>query len=127
MAAIALDLFDGRRQHFLAQLFAQSGDDVLADVVGADVGKDRTGQRQQAQAGKGADHGVGQAAVGVQHGVDGRQQRRDTQATDHAQQDGGSDDQAKGLEQGEQFIDHPACWFAHGGSLLEEVAKARRT
>ncbi|MNI91974.1 hypothetical protein D3C73_1497070 [compost metagenome] len=63
MAAITLDLFDRCRQHLLAQLFAQLGDDVLADVVGADVRANGTGQRQQAQAGEQRDHALGQAAV----------------------------------------------------------------
>ena len=122
MAAVALDLLDRRREDFFAQFFAQLGDDVLADEIGADVGKDRAGQRQQAQAGKHRDHRAGQCALGVQHVVDGRQQRGDAQATDHAEQDRHADDQSKGFEQGEQFIDHPACWFAHGGSLLEGAA-----
>ena len=64
VAAIAFDLFDGRRQHLFAQLFAQLGDDVLADIVGADVRADRTDQRQQAQAGEQRDHALGQAAFG---------------------------------------------------------------
>ncbi|MNN28688.1 hypothetical protein D3C81_1422670 [compost metagenome] len=41
MAAVTFDLVDRRRQDFLPQLFAQFGDNVLADVVGADVGQNR--------------------------------------------------------------------------------------
>jgi len=123
MAAVALDLLDGRRQDFLTQLFAQSGDDVLADMVGADVGANRTGQGQQAQPGEHRDHAVADGAFAVQHAVDGRQQCGDAQPAEHAEQGRDDDDQPKGFEQGEQFVDHPACWFAHGGSLLEGAAK----
>ncbi|MNN28687.1 hypothetical protein D3C81_1422660 [compost metagenome] len=50
--------------------------------------------------------------------VDGRQQHGDAQAADHAEHDGHRDDQAEGLEQGEQFVDRPTRRLGHGGFLL---------
>ena len=98
MAAIAFNLLDRCRQHFLTQLFAQGGDDVLADIVGADVGTDRAEQCQHAQAAEQRDYALGQTGFGVQRIIDGGQQDRDTQATDHTQNDRQCDDEPKRFE-----------------------------
>ncbi len=118
MAAIAFDLIDRRRQDFLPQLFAQFGDDVLADVVGADVRQDRGQQGQGTEAGEDHHHRAGQAVIGMQGVVDGRQQHGYAQAAEHAEHDGRRDDQAEWLEQGEQFVDRPTRRLGHGGFLL---------
>ncbi|MNZ17986.1 hypothetical protein D3C78_349870 [compost metagenome] len=101
VAAETFDLLDRGRQHLLAQGFAQFGDDVLADVVGADVGADRAGQSQRTQPGEAEDHAVAQAAVGVQATVDGGQQCGNAQAADHAHDDRQGDDRPERFEQGE--------------------------
>ncbi|MCY1409120.1 hypothetical protein D9M71_244580 [compost metagenome] len=101
VAAVALDLLDGRRKDFLPQRFAQPGNDVLANIVGADVGADRTAQSQQAQAAEQRDHALGQAVRRMQRVVDGGQQHRHAQATHHAQENGRGDDQSKRFQQGQ--------------------------
>jgi hypothetical protein len=61
---------------------------------------------------------LGQAAVRMQGIVDGRQQHRDAQAADHAQENGRGDDESKGFEQSEQFADGAAGGLGHGRRFL---------
>ena len=113
MAAIALDLFDGGRQHLLAQRFAQGGNDVLAHSVATDVGKHRAGEGHQAKPGEAPDHALGQAGIVVQGPVDGGQQKGDAEAADHAQDDGKRDGVFKRLEQGEEVLHGAAGGLGH--------------
>ncbi|MNH10813.1 hypothetical protein D3C79_703030 [compost metagenome] len=117
MAAIALDLFDGGRQHLLAQFLAQGGDDVLAHPVATDVGKHRAGQGHQAKPGEAPDHALGQAGVVVQGPVDGGQKEGDAEAADHAQDDGQRDGIFERLEQGEKILHGAAGGLGHDGLL----------
>ncbi|MNO91618.1 hypothetical protein D3C76_831690 [compost metagenome] len=117
MAAIALDLFDGGRQHLLAQFLAQGGDDVLAHPVATDVGKHRAGQGHQAKPGEAPDHALGQAGVVVQGPVDGGQKEGDAKAADHAQDDGQRDGIFERLEQGEKILHGAAGGLGHDGLL----------
>ncbi|MND73327.1 hypothetical protein D3C80_649000 [compost metagenome] len=118
MAAKAFDLVNRRCQDFFTQLFAQLGDDVLADMVGADVREDRAQQRQHAESGERQDHALAEAAFGMQAIVDGGQQRRDAQAADHAQGNRQSDDRPERFEQGKQLAQRPAWLLGHREVLL---------
>ena len=113
VGAIALDLSDGRRQHLLTEVFAQGGNDPLADVIGTDIGNDRTDQRQHTQRRKRQNHPLGHPGGGVQRIIDGRQQQRDGQAAGHAQGDGHGHDGAKGPEQCEQTVEGAALGVGH--------------
>ncbi|MNM42120.1 hypothetical protein D3C81_529510 [compost metagenome] len=103
MTAITFNLLDGRRQHLGTQVLAQSGDHMLADVVGADVGGNAAEQGHHAQANEGQDDAVAHAVVIVQALVDGGEQGRDGQAADDAQDDRRKHHQAIGLEQAQEF------------------------
>ncbi|MCY1375483.1 hypothetical protein D9M69_629010 [compost metagenome] len=94
---------------------------MLADEVAADVGNDRTHQRQHAEAGEGQDQGIAEAAVGMQALVDGGQQRGDGEAADHAQQGGHQDDRPVGLEQLEQFAEGAGGTGGHGDSSMAKA------
>ncbi len=118
MAAVALDLFDRRRQHLLAQLFAQLGDDVLADVVGADVEQIELASASRHRPANSATTPWVRPLSGMQGIVDGRQQYRDAQAADHAQENGCGDDESKGFEQGKQFADGASGRLGHGRQFL---------
>ncbi|MNJ49652.1 hypothetical protein D3C77_448970 [compost metagenome] len=113
VTAVAFELVDGCTEDLQAQALAQAGNHMLADIVGADVGDDRTEQRHQAQSGKAQQYAPAGAVFGMQGMVDGRQQPGDAQATQNAEHGGDQQQWPERTQHLCQFMQGTSCRFAH--------------